>query len=444
MVARLVKYITTDIWRLRIKTLPKRKGFLIRTARVIILAVRGYMEDDCKFRASALTFFTLLSIVPVIAMILAIAKGFGLEDIVSTQVMRMFEGQQEAAEKIISFANELLKMTKSGWIAGVGIVFLFWAVIKVLSNVENSFNEIWGIKQGRHIGRKFTDYLSIMLVSPILLVISSSLTIVLSGHIEAFILKIPFIKDYWQYLSWSLVIFKYATMWIVFTFLLMFMPNTKVKWQSGVIAGVITGTLFIVIQGLYVYFQIGAAKYNAVYASLAALPFFLIWLQVSWLVVLFGAELAFAHQNVDTYEFEPDCLKASYSMQRLCSLTIVQLLVDNFCKAEPSLTAEDISHKLELPIRLVRDLLFKMVQAGIVSEVTRGKKGRTVGYQPGLDVEKMTVKFVVDKLEKSGVDSMPVEHTPEMVVLESCLAKMSEQLESNEGNIPLRSIGECL
>ena len=440
MVAHVVKYITTDIWRFRINTLSKRKGFLIRTARIIILAVRGYMEDNCRFRASALTFFTLLSIVPVLAMMFAIAKGFGLEERVESQVMKMFEGQEDAAEMIVTYANEMLETVNGGWVAGVGIAFLFWAIIKVLSNVESSFNEIWGIKRGRHIGRKFSDYLSVMLVCPILLVMSSGIVIALSGHIEETMLKIPVIKDYWQYLSWSLQIFKYITVWVVFTFLLMFMPNTKVKWRSGLIAGIVTGTLFIIIQGLYIYFQVGVAKNNAIYGGFAALPMFLIWLQISWLIILFGAELAFAHQNVDTYEFEPDCLKASYSMQRLCSLTIAQMLVRNFCEGKPSVTADDISRKLEMPIRLVRDLLFKMVKAGVASEVTSGKKGRSVGYQPALDVDKMTVKFVIDKLETSGVESMPVQHTIEMEQLESCLVKMSEQLESCEGNIPLRSI----
>ena len=233
---------------------------------------------------------------------------------------------------------------------------------------------------------------------------------------------------------------KTTAIWVVFTFLLMFMPNTRVKFKSGVFAGIITGTIFIIIQGVYVRFQIGAANAGVLYGSLATFPLFFIWLHVSWLIVLFGAELAFAHQNVDTYEFEQDCLKASYSFRRLSSLVIAQRLIDNFTHSKPPSSAEDLSHYLEMPIRLVRDLLFELVDANIVSEVYSKKGRRVIGYQPGQDVNKLTVKFVINALEKRGVNDIPIPKTDEMDCLKKCLRLMDEQAAKSEGNALLKAI----
>jgi len=145
MLARVINFLKTDIWRIRLKNYPRSKSFFLRHLRIIVLAVRGFDEDKCKFRASALTFYSLLSVVPVIAMMFGVAKGFGLEKRVETEILKKMQGQEEVAKRIIDFANSLLENASGGFIAGVGVAFLFWTIIKVLSNIENSFNDIWGV-----------------------------------------------------------------------------------------------------------------------------------------------------------------------------------------------------------------------------------------------------------------------------------------------------------
>jgi membrane protein len=440
MVSRIVDFVTTDIWRLRLKNYPPKKSWLIKQLRIIILAVRGYMEDNCKFRASALTFFTLMSIVPVIAMMFAVAKGFGQEGQVEEFIMTFLEGQKELAADIILYSNNLLESTKGGFIAVFGIVFLFWAIIKVLSNIENSFNEIWGIKRGRHIGRKFSDYLSMMLICPILLILAGTMTVAVNKNLLLLVENLPKYEEFWIHFVPLLKLTRYAIVWVVFTFVFMFMPNTKVKLTSGLIGGIVAGTLFQLTMSLYFSSQVGMAKYNAIYGSLAAPLMFLIWIQLSWLVVLFGAELSFAHQNVDTYEFEPDCLKASYSFRRLAALTIIQRLIENFCQGKPASTAEQLSHQMEMPIRLVRELLFELVESGIASQARDKKGDRIICYQPGQDVDRLTVKFVIDALEKNGSSEIPIPKTDQMHKLEQCLNEMQQQAETSKGNILLKSI----
>ena len=441
MLKKIIDFISTDIWRLRIKNYPPTKSFFITQLRIIVLAVRGFAEDKCKFRASALTFFSLLSIVPVLAMMFGIAKGFGGYNWVEAKIMESFQGQEEVSEKIIDFANKMLTTiedTSGGWVTGIGTILLFWTVIKLLSNIESSFNDIWGIKRSRRMARKFADYLSMMLVCPVLLVMSSSMTI--SKQIMELVGKIPFFSSAIEpIILFFLKFTPYIMIWIVFTFVLMFMPNTKVKFKSGVLAGVVSGTIFQIVQSLYISSQIGVAKYSAIYGSLASLPMFLIWLQISWLIVLFGAELAFAHQNVDTYEFEQDCLNVSYSHKRLLSLLTMRTLVRNFCDGKEALTAENISHALEVPIRLVREILFELHEAGLASEI-REDDGRLVRYQPGRDVDAMTVQYVVHALENKGYSEIPVAPSAELEKLRGCVKAIGEAVKKCEGNVLLKNL----
>jgi len=440
MVAKFIKFVKTDIWRMSLKNYSPIRSFFIKQFRIVILAIRGYIEDKCKFRASALTYFTLLSIVPVIAMMFGIAKGFGLEEKVKAEIMARLQGQQEIAEKVIEFSTKLLESASGGWIAGIGIVFIFWAIIKVLSNIEHSFNDIWGVKKPRSIGRKFSDYLSVMLVCPILLVMASSATVMIGTQIRNLLEAYPVFQTAGPVIFPALRLLPYATIWVAFTFIFIFMPNTKVKFTSGLLAGIVAGTLFQVVQIGYVEFQIGVTKASAVYGSFAALPLFLIWLQISWLVVLFGAELSFAHQNVDTYEFEQDSLSVSNSYKKLLSLMIAHKLIKNFCAGEGPLDAPTISQSLEIPIRLVRQILYELNQAGVICETRAEGEDREISYQPARDAQTLTVKYVVDALEHSGNDEIPVVKSAEYEKLAGCLGEFGNCLEQSSGNIAIKDI----
>lgn len=440
MISKVISFLKTDLWRLRLRNYSRAKSFFIKQLRIIVLAVRGYSEDKCKFRASALTFFSLLSIVPVIALMFGIAKGFGLEKRIEGLILENMKGHEEIAGRLINFSNSLLENAKGGLIAGIGVVFLLWAVIKVLSNIESSFNDIWGIKKSRHIGRKFSDYLSVILICPILLVVSSSATVIISTQIKLLIQKLPLFSSAGGLIVSLLRLLPYCSIWLIFTFIFIFMPNTRVRFKSGLVGGIVAGTIFQLVQWAYIHFQVGVAKYGAVYGSFTALPLFLIWLQVSWLVVLFGAELSFAHQNVDTYEFEPDCLSASHSFKRLLSLLITSLLVRNFCEGEKPWDASQISQKLEIPIRLARQILFELVEAGVISEAKMQEEYKEVAYQPGRDVDLLSVKYVVDALEERGNADIPVVKSGELDKLSNCLNEFSAAIEKSPANMPLKNI----
>ncbi len=438
-ISRAIQFITTDIWRVRAGNLSKNKSFWIRFLRILILTIRGIVEDRWHLRASALTYYSLLSIVPVLAMIFGIAKGFGFEKSLEKLLYENLEAQEQIIGQVVDFAHALLQNVKGGLVAGIGLLILFYTIIKILSQIESAFNDIWGIKSARSLGRKITDYLSLMLISPFLFFVSSTITVVINSGAKLIIEKISLLAAFSPIIFFMLKLLPYGVIWVLFSFIYIFIPNTKVHLRSGIMAGIIAGTLYVVFQYAYINFQIGVAKYNAIYGSFAALPLFIIWLQLSWVIVLFGAELAFAHQNVDTYEFEPDCENISIRYKRLLSLRIVHLLIKQFLNGEKGWSAAQISHNLEIPIRLVQQIIFELISSGILSEVKFSESGE-VGYHPARDPDTMTIKYVIDALERQGSDNIPVAQSEELDRLSESLKVFSDLIEKSSANRCLKEI----
>lgn len=353
--------------------------------------------------------------------------------------MENFQGQQEVAEKVIGFAQSLLGNSRGGLIAGVGVAVLFWTVIKLLGNIESSFNNIWGIKTSRTWRRKFSDYLSVMLVCPVLLIMASSVTVLITSQVTLLVEKLSFLGPLADGIILTLKFLPYAVIWIVFTFLYFFMPNTKVKVKACLVAGVIAGTIYQVLQWGYITFQVGVANYGAIYGSFAALPLFLVWMQLSWLVVLFGAEVSFAEQNVETYEFEPDSLRVSPSFKKLLALRIAHYCVKKFHQALNPPSVDEISEHLEIPIRLVRQILFELTEAAILSEV-KIDDSAGVGYQPAHCIDDISVIGVMKHLDQRGIDSLPVAQSKDFNKLKETLVQLQALVEKSPANLKLKDL----
>ena len=438
-ISKTIQFLKVDIWRIRERELSRSKSFFIKQLRIFILTFRGFVEDNCQLRASALTYYSLLSIVPVFAMVFGIAKGFGFEKVLQRVLLESLEGQEQIVTQIMGFAHALLENVKGGLIAGIGLVILFYTIIKILSHIESAFNRIWGITNSRSLGRRISDYLSIMLICPVLFLMSSAVTVVISSGVKFVIQKISLLGAVSPVIFFMLKFLPYCIIWILFTFLYVSIPNARINYKSGLLAGIIAGTMYQVFQRAYILFQIGVAKYNAVYGSFAALPLFFIWLQISWLIVLIGAEISFAHQNVDTYEFEQDSLTVSHSFKMLLSLRIVHLLLSHFSGGERGWTATQIANKLEIPIRLVHRILYELVASRIVSEI-KADDNRDVAYQPGRDPDTMTIKYVIDALEQHGSDNIPVARSSELQRLSMGLKSFSDLVEKSPANKRLKEI----
>ncbi|MFW6114664.1 MAG: YihY/virulence factor BrkB family protein [Thermodesulfobacteriota bacterium] len=439
MFKRIKDFLSYDLWRIRSRKLPPRKSFLIRQLRIIILAFRGFDEDKCSMRASALTYYSLMSVVPMAAMAFGIAKGFGLHKILEREILEQFRGQEEVLVRVIEFAKSMLETAKGGLIAGVGVAFLFYLIIKLLGNIEKSFNEIWGVTRARSFFRKISDYVSVLLIAPLLLAMSGSATVFIQTQIEHLMQRISLLGPLSSLILFSLRFLPFLVIWILFTFMYTFLPNTKVRMRAALVGGIAAGTIYELVQWAYIAFQVGVARHGAIYGSFAALPLFLIWLHVSWMIVLFGAEISFAIQNVDTYELEPDALRVSPSFKRILSLRIANLCVKDFFNGRKPRNAEEISRVLEIPIRLVNQILFELVRCGVLSEVNAGKEADP-RFQPARNVEVLTLSYVLQALDGLGTDDIPVEKSEELEKIRDAMHEFEKVVENTSANQLLKDI----
>lgn len=278
----------------KIMTPPSAKDpFLYKLLKILLFSFREFFKDQCVLRASALTYYTLLGIVPLLAMAFGFAKGFAFEKHLEDEIMALMHGHVEIASNSIVFARNMLEQTKGGLIAGIGILSLFWSILKILGHIEEAFNQIYSVSQSRSWARKVSDYLSISLICPLLFLFASSLSLFLISEMQWLVESLQSLGSWSRPLITLIDFLPILSIWALFTFLYMAMPNTDVSFFHAFLASVVAGSLFQLVQHLILYFQVGISHYGTIYGSFAAFPLFLIWLQTSWLIILFGCELAY-------------------------------------------------------------------------------------------------------------------------------------------------------
>ncbi len=396
--SRISRFIEKEIWTISTKDKHPVFSFLVRQCKIILIAARGFSEGKIQLRAAALTFYTILSIVPILAMFFAIAQGFGLGDYLENVIIERFEFQQEIIDKLLEFVDKYLKRFDGGLITIISLLILFWSVLNVFSNIESSFNIIWQVKKSRMASRKFTDYLAILVIAPVFLVLASSFTISQLPSISG---SIPFLHYFDTLLRILANVLSYTLIWFVFTIIYIIIPNTKVKFGPAFVAGIFAGTAFQLLQWGYVHFQSLLSGYSAVYGTFAALPVFMIWLELSWLIVLVGAEISFAYQNATHYEQEAQVMSVSARQRRALTLLAARSIVRNFVDGKPPMKAAEIAAQHNIPVRLVREVLYDLLNAGIINE-TLTSDVREVAYQPSTDPARISIGYVMESLDHCG------------------------------------------
>ena len=442
MIARIIHFFEAGIWEIRLKDLPSIKAFFVRALRIILLASRRFVTDNCQKTASVLTYFSLLNIVPVLAVAFAIAKGFGLEKLIEKQIMQIAEEanwQADVTNQILTFSHNLLDQAKGGLIAGVGIILLLWTVISILGKIEESLNDIWEIKKSRTLIRKFSDYMAMMVIGPVFLAVSGSATILLASQVTVILTKISFLGVFSKAILLLLNLLPYASIWILLTTVYLMMPNSRIPLRSAILGGITAGTIAQIVQWAYIKFQIGVASQGAIYGSFAAIPLFLAWLQMSWMIVLFGAEIAHASEHYETYGFHPNYSRISVASKKLLMLRIFHLMTKRFSLGEKPLGVGQIAHALEIPVRLVERLLRELSEAGLVVETVKGAESE-VTFQPGRTIENITLKSALDEYEKYGVTKIPDYQSDDADKISKCLKDISETIEKSPGNVRLKEI----
>lgn len=347
--------------------------------------------------ASNLTYSTMLAIVPIMAVVFAIARGFGYSIYIEKWFTTSLQSQPEVAETLISFVNSYLKHTQKGMFLGIGLIFMLWTVLMLISNIERAFNDIWQVKHQRSIFRTFTDYIALLFLIPIVIVISSGLSILIAAldhqlH-DVFVIG--------PIMSFFIESSPYVLLSIAFTLLYVFMPNTKVRLTSAIVPGIFAGVCMQLFQQIYINSQIWISNYNAIYGSFAILPFLLLWMQTSWIICLIGAEISYCRQNADDF-FHIRQQEPSFNSRIAVSWRIMQMVERRFKKGKPALTALEIKQELQIPMRIVNTLLYDLQRIHFLAEIIYDEKGDTPQYIPAEDTANLTRDALLQRMSDLG------------------------------------------
>ena len=407
--------------------------WLVQQYRLLFYTARGMVEHGTLIRSAALTFYTLLSLIPIVAVAFAVVKGFGLAEDLVQNLHSLFPQSPEVVDTLLLFVENALARTKGGVVAAVALVMLFWAVIRVFSSIESAFNNIWEVKQERSLTRQYADYVAVIMIVPLLWILSNAV-----GN---------FAEELFQgYEGW---LFTLATrlaslvvIWVMFTLLYLIIPNTKVQFRSALMAGVVAGTAFLLFQWGYVYLQRWMTSYNAIYGSFAAVPLLFIWIQSSWEILLFGGELAFAYQNIARFAEERESLRISYDQRRKVMLAIMLTVVRRFREQGGATPAEVIRAELDLPTRIVNDLLHQLVQAGQLIAVRSGEREKELSYAPAHEIASLTLYGVLSAVEGHGESGLDLSPSRDLTLIDAQLEGVKAEALSSPHNVKILDLLE--
>jgi membrane protein len=428
-VSQFRDFVEVGVWKQKTSLMPRYKRFFYQTFRVIIISIAEFQKDKITEKASAMTYFSLLSIVPTVAMAFGIAKGFGLEKYLKLEMEKYFT-QEEVLNQVIAWSEKMLNTADGGIISGISFVFLMYAVLRLMYNIELSFNEIWSTKS-RSWQRKISDYLAIILLAPIFIILSSSATVFVTTQIENLTARIELLGYFKPAILFGLKFIPYTLIWLLLTLLYIIFPNTGVKILPAVIAGILAGTVFQLTQWGWINGQVYLSKYSVVYGTFAALPLFMIYLQLSWLIVLFGAEFAYAIQYANTWDYSNTGLKLSLAHKRKLTVLVAYHIIKNFESGNPPMSASELSTKIHVPLRFVRDICKDLVEARIFSRMTEEGKNY---YQPALDINRIDLYLLFERLDELGYNELKSNVDAKYLEIEGLYLELNRTIKNASGN----------
>lgn len=436
MLQKIKRYFQHGLWDF---SLREKKGwslFFYKSLRIAALSLRGFFQDRCTLIASSMTYYTLMSLVPVLAMAFGIAGGFGLEDYLKDQLLVNFPEHHQILTDLFAFSDKLLERTQGGILAVVSVLLLIWSATLLLTNIENALNHIWGVKKMRSWRRLFSDYFTLMLITPLFFILANAMAVWISQYLEKGIAIVSHGSVMTAVLLSIVRLVPYGMFCVLFALLYLYLPNTKVKGSSAFIGGAIAGTLYLILQWGYIYFQVALTHYGAIYGSLAALPLFLIWVQLNWFLLLLGAEISFAHQTHVQREYAPAAEEMSYSFRLILALWITQISIDRFLHRQTPLSVELLMKKYQVPYSIAVLLLRQLTEATILAEI----KGDEVGYIPQRDVSSLRISDVIDALQNMGSHDFPLIPSKAFEQIERSLSTFRDKIEQSEQNRYLKDL----
>ena len=391
---RLLEFYRKELWEAQpVWYLQWVCSFL----RQLILTSRRYIHERMAYRASALTYSTIFAIVPCLAIAFAIAKGFGLRGLLEQWIRDSFVAQPEVIDTLLGFVNSYISHTNGGIFLGFGLLLLLWTLLNLTSNIENAFNQIWQVQRPRSVFRKVTDYTAVFFLLPVFAVVILGLSI----YIYSFLGSLPADRQVLKPAALLMMkVLPLLLIWLFFTGLFMFMPNTKVKFSSAAMAALPTSLAFQLLQYGYVHSQMWLTSYNAIYGSFAALPLFMFMSQIAWMITLYGSTLAYIDQNIQNFYYGEEYLTISRRYHDYLCILLTASVCRRFAAQQPPATMNDLASENMLHIRLVNDIIYELCKIGILIEVVNDEKDEDSAYLPAYDIGQMTMATIIKALDK--------------------------------------------
>lgn len=297
---RVLKFLITDIWHLDMSELSILRARMVKYLKVLIITSKGFANDKVALQATSLSFFSAMSVVPFVSLMFAITNGFGIGKKLEELLYKYFEGNEDIISYIVTFANNIISTSQNGLFGIISFVFLISTVVFLMLSIEKSFNEIWKLSSGRSFKKRLAYYFLLLFVSPLVIFVFLTMGLLYSNALQSIGLEVNRYIPLTSIFTW---IASYMFVTVVFTIMYKFIPNTKVKLAAAFNSALILAFAFIVVQFFYLETQLLVSGLSAVYGVFAAIPLFLVWMNISWTVILFGAELSHAFQNVDNYKY---------------------------------------------------------------------------------------------------------------------------------------------
>ncbi len=401
-IAKSLDFMRHGLWRTTSEGLGKGERIGLKVLKTLVLSVRGFSENDIAMRADSLTYSFMFAIVPILSLFLAVARGLGFEQVIESKLLDSFIGQYDPrlVDVIMGFVQRYLETAQGGVFLGVGLLILLWAVYSFFLNIESSFNKIWQVQRNLNSLRKLMSYLMILISIPIVMILSSGVSV----FVNTTMAESRLFQEMNAFNEFILRAAPWLIMWLIFAFMYWGIPNTKVGWRAALIPGIIIGTLAQLLQMLGVYIFMFLGRTSIVYGAFAIVPLLLTWVQWLSLLILYGAELSYSIQNKEHFDFQMDIDTMSRRYKDYLTLFICYCIVKRFAEGEPPCSATQLARENNLPVRVVNQLIGRMHEVGILSRIASPEDDERAFYQPALDINKLTVGLLFERVEQGGTE----------------------------------------
>lgn len=432
---QLIHFLTRSLWRVTVDDVSRSRYKSYNLLKITIQTIKCFIKDRVWIRAAALSYTTLFSIIPILALLFAIAKGFGFSNLME-RLLRGGLVENSTVDMVMTFIDNYLKYAQSGVFIGIGIAMLLWAIINLADSVESNMNAIWDVKKQRSYFRKLTDYMALFVIFPIIIILYAGISIFMTTIYQQ-------LAEYFLISSFVHICIKlapYILSGLIMTGLFIFIPNTKVKFLNAFIPGMITGIVFQAFLYIYIQIQMSVSSYNAIYGSFAIIPMFMLWADISWSIILFGVEMSYVSQNIEQYNFGDEVDNVSRRYHDFMCVVIMSLICKRFAQGNKPYTSNELSDDGQIPIRLTNRLLDELEEVGLIHGFSADAKSDIEHFVPAIDINQLSVGRLLSTIESAGCEDFKIDHSKEFSNQWEAFIKNKQEMYVKSNGILLKDL----